>query len=654
MSAGIKDDDTGQTQGLLRSMLLPVSLFGISMIAGTGGYFLYLPTLPTYATVPAYQLAIEGFFRSLGFLVLSMGTLEPVETVPLVLITIGRTFGLLFSFYAALTGISLLFAERLLPLRIKMWAWLDRFSGLDNSGHVLVCGIGDDGYALAAEALNDGRNVVVIDTHPNDRTADLKSKGALLIKGDASHAELLTNRAQIRYAKDIFVTTGDDETNGSIVEAIDQQVTRVKPDHACNVTARIEDQRLRQALHQETTGTHGLYVRTYDVPEATARELLTRAAVDNVKTLDERVHVWIVGWTPLSKALVEQLLHLMHYPAGIDRQVTIIAADPASVERDVADIAPGVDPDWWDDTEMRELVATVFPPLDIQPLPQTDSELLSDRLALYDTVDEGDRLTIFADDTDSQRLRGLLSTWVPKLDDLTRRNGLDTKLYYRHSPQSTWQPRTSIVTAESYQRFGSGCSIRAVRGEQRDYVARRLSLVYHLLYADALSGALPEPAALPIELDGDVDAVMSWIDSLPADQVDHYATAVWQSLPEYQRESNRHAADHAAVKQRMWQLLTEQTDEETRSIIRLLAKTEHRRWCVEKILTGWEPLPDAEMERWETESGEEQLRRQRYHPDIRSVASLQAEMGGEWDKDVSQVLALVEYPRVVGHPTSDG
>jgi hypothetical protein len=651
--SSVDNSHPNRNRRLSRSIVIPVFFFGSTIIAGTIGYSLYLQTLPAYADASTIQLGIEGFFRSLGFLVLAMGTLGPVDTIPLLLITISRVSGFLFFFYAALTGISILFAERLLPLRIEIWAHLGHLPGFDPRGHVIVCGIGDDGYALAKEALNNGWNVVAIDTEINDRTAELESIGASVIKGDASHIELLEHRARLRHAEDIFVTTNNDATNSDIVEAINQWKATNNSGQLLELTARIEDERLRRALHQEANTTKGIYFRTYDVPEATARELLARAAIDNINSLDERVHVWLVGWTPLSRALLEQLLHLMHYPTDIERQVTIAVTNPAAVEQEIATIAPGIDPDWWDDTEMRELVATLFPQIDIHTLPESDMELLSDRLQLYDTLEENDRLTIFADGTDARPLRALLSSWAGKLDDLARRNNLDAKIYYRKSVQSTWQPGVSIVNAESYDRFGDGCSIRAVRGEQRDHMAQRLALIYYYLYADTLVTELPEPETIPEDFNQDMNSIMSWLESIPPEEIDRYANAVWQSLPEYQRESNRHAADHITVKQRMAKLLAQQNDESRQSIVQSLAKTEHHRWCAEKILNGWEPLPDTETERWETDIGEEQLRRQRYHPDLRSISSLQAEMEDEWDKDVTQVSAILEHPTLIGHQISD-
>ena len=653
MGTDADGDRSERNLELFGSVAVPIALFAITVVAGTLGYLLYLPSLPAYANSSTLQIASEGFFRALGFLVLAMGTISIADPLPLVLLTIGRLAGFLFFFYAALAGFGLLFAERLKPLRIEAWSWLGRLPGADDRGHVLVCGLGDNGYALTAEALEDGRNVVAVDIERDDRTAELESMGAIVIEGDARNESLIRRRARIHSAESVYLTTGTDTTNGVILETFAQSASRTKSDsdEILDVTARVGDRRLRRTLHDQVSANDGLYLRTYSVPEATASTVLSKAKIDNIEELTDRVHIWIVGWTPFTRALVEQLLQLMYYPRSIDRRITIIVDDPSAVEESIMAMAPGIDPDWWDDPEVSELVRSLFPEIDIRQLPTADLELLSDSIPLYESLRAGDRLTIFADDSDTPPLRALLTTWGPKLDELVDRYELSAQIYYRDDGQSSWEPPVSSIQTSSYEAFGDGCSIQEVNGEERDFVARRLALIYHLLYDETLVEGLPDWNAMPFDSDGDFETIMSWLDSQPPETVEQYATIVWRSLPEYQRESNRHAAAHAPVKHRSAALLNERTQADSEAVIRSLAKAEHRRWCAEKILDGWEPLPDSKADRWATDEGEDALRRQRYHPDIRSVASLETEMEGEWDKDISQVSAILNHPSLIGHET---
>jgi hypothetical protein len=338
----------------------------------------------------------------------------------------------------------------------------------------------------------------------------------------------------------------------------------------------------------------------------------------------------------------------MHYPEGIDRAVTVITDAPAEAEQDIVGLSPGIDPDWWDEQTMSDFVEALFPEIDIQPLPASDIELLSDRTSLKDTLQHRDRLTIFADDPDERSLRALISTWGPKLDQFAQEFEVDARLAYRSSAHMNWTPSLSNIETATYTEFGDGCSISSVRGEERDWVARQLALVYHLRYAGR-PYVLPDSASVPTGIESDFDAIIEWLTSLSPDRREQYATAVWDDLPEYQRESNRYAADHAATKRRMASVFSDVDPTSDQEVIRLLAESEHRRWCAEKIMNGWEPVPEDEAERWETERGEQMLRDRRYHLDIRPVDELRAEMDGEWEKDVSQVKSLLEHPDLVRH-----
>lgn len=633
-----------------RSIAIPMGLAGLSVGAGTVGYSLHLSTHPAYHGVTTVQILTESLFRSLGFLVLSMGTVESASSLPYVLITLGRFFGLLFFSYAAVAGLSWVFAEQLRPLRIDLWSALEPLPGYDDRGHVIVCGVGDDGYAIANEALDNGRNVVAIDTTRSDQTSELKKNGAIVFEGDASHSGMLIRRARLHRASDVFVTTGSDTTNGAIVETINRWASDDSRLQVVDVTARITDRRFRQTLHEETSTIVGCHLRTYDVEEATARELLATYPVDDIDDSEQRVHVWIVGWTPLSKALVNQLLHLMHYPECIDRKLTVITHSPGETERDITTLSPGIDSDWWEDESMGEFVDELFPDIAVQSMPVSDMELLSNQSSLYDSLENHDKLTIFADHSDERSLRALVSVWEPKLADVTRDLNLDTRLVYRGS-DDTNAVQTDDVQITTFTDFTSGCSIRSVRGDNRDRVAKQLALVYHLLYEQNSSPVVSDSDPDLRDSLTDIESVVKWLDSLPRTTREQYASTVWRRLPESQRESNRHAADHSAVKKRMADVLAGANNplEET---VRAIAESEHRRWCAEKILEGWEPLPRDEAERWNTERGEELLREQRYHPDIRSTESLRAEMDGEWTKDVSQVKAVLNYPDIIGYRSS--
>lgn len=636
-------------KGFVRFITVPVVLAIITVLTGTTGYFYHLSELTAYEELSELQLLTESFFRSLEFLVLSMNINSVTNPASLGFLTTARVAGFLFFFYAAVAGLGLVFTKQLKSLRVESWSLLSHLPGFDEKGHVIVCGVSDDGYSLAIEALENGQNVVAIHPQSTDLTEALDSKGAIVFIGDASRQNMLENSARITRAKSVFVTFEKDRINGNIIESINTISINQDWPIIKEITARIDNRRVRQTMHDELSDTSGIHLRTYGVSDVTARELLKRAQIDTIDTANQRVHIWVVGWTSLSESLVYQLLHLMHYPDHIRRQITIITETPSKVEQDLADMSPGIVPEWWDDAETSEFVQTLFPDIDIQTLPTSDMELLCDRTLLYDTITQGDKLTIFADSIDNQSLKSLLSTWSPKLDDIARQLDLDAQLAYRRSDGSNWKPSMSVVTCLSYMDFDQGCSIEAVLGKQRDKIAKQMALIYHLRYENDPENKLPNRSSIPTDVGDDIDTVMKWLSSLSEEDRERYANSVWYDLPEYKRESNRYAADHVPVKYRMASVLGNENGAVDDTTIRLLAETEHRRWCAEKILAGWEPLPNSKRDRWETKTGEQILRNQRYHSDIRSVESLREETNGEWNKDVSQVKAILNYPEIVSY-----
>jgi voltage-gated potassium channel Kch len=647
----MKNSDSGtdpnQIREIIRSAAIPIGLAVISISAGATGYVLYLPTIEAYSNASTVQIIGEGLFRSLGFLVLSMGAIESVETLPYILLTVGRLSGFLFFFYAAMAGIALVFQEQLRPVHIDLWSHLHFLPGQDDRGHVIICGIRDDGFDIAVDALEDGRNVVAIDQERNHRTGELERMGAVVLEGDATRERVLRDRARLHLATDVYITTQNSATNSTIVETIDQLIAANSWASELDITARVDDHRLRRTLHDDLRDTEGCYLRTYNVPEATARELLATHPVDEIQHTGQRIHIWLVGWTTLTKSLVNQLLHRMHYPDGINRQITVIPDEPSETQRDLITTFPGIDLDWWDDESMKEFIRDLFPDVNIKKIPRSDIELLSDKCGLYESLLQNDKLTIIADDTDVRSLRSLISVWEPKLDDLTREYNLNAELLYRTSDDVSKTSLEAAISTTLYTDFYNGCSTESVRGEQRDRIARRVALFYHLLYEEDPAEVFPASATLPDDLTGEIDTVVNWILSLSPDKRDQYATAVWRCLQEYKRESNRHAADHIAIKFRMAKLLNGEDTTPSQRTIRKLAESEHRRWCAEKILDGWEPLPSSKEERWGTESGQQELRDQRYHPSIRPVESLRSDMDGEWEKDVNLVKAVIEHPDII-------
>jgi hypothetical protein len=70
---------------------------------------------------------------------------------------------------------------------------------------------------------------------------------------------------------------------------------------------------------------------------------------------------------------------------------------------------------------------------------------------------------------------------------------------------------------------------------------------------------------------------------------DRYGGALWQQRPEHERWFNRHAADHASIKQALVQRVatTASLDAAIDAFAVRLAELEHRRYVIERAVEGW-------------------------------------------------------------------
>jgi hypothetical protein len=79
-------------------------------------------------------------------------------------------------------------------------------------GHIIICGLGYLGPAIARKYIGSKR-VVIIEKDPHNQDLQIwKDEGAIIFQGDATREELL-RKAHLERASDIFIVTGNDEIN---------------------------------------------------------------------------------------------------------------------------------------------------------------------------------------------------------------------------------------------------------------------------------------------------------------------------------------------------------------------------------------------------------------------------------------------------------
>lgn len=645
------------------NLYIPVVLIGTTIVCGGVGTYQYLSSLPAYQAIPNREVLLEALFTSLSFLVLNSGPYPVTDSATPLLVYLGRGTGVLFFSYAAVVGFGALFAERLKPLRITLWQ-LQSQLGIGNSdGHVIVCGVGHKGFELASELLASGHNVVAIERDSDStRAAELSEQGALVLSEDATRRRTIGQRAKAHAATEIFVNCGRDVTNTRVVQTLanwfdDRPAAEDDTgDGYVNCRAHIADRRRRHFVHDQLHEHTGLRLYTYDSANATARELLHRRPVDRFasNSTTGRTHVVLLGWSPLSQALVYELCQTMYYLDEQDRQITVVCRNPTQARSELYDRHPSLDADHWERESVESFVQTLFPTISFLELPVNEDVLLSDQFELYDRLRPDDTLTLIAADEDAFQSGSPVATILPRLEAIDDELGLDTAINYfvpsaedrPYRSSDSFRIESDEIDVRPFGEFVDNCTPATVRGEHRDRVAKRMALFFHLRYDFHPAAADPSPVdrALASELPTEPPdergyshetAVSLW-EELTDEQVATLAEIVWEDLSETNRDSNRHAADHAPIKHRLEDGLGDQMERNV--LIEHLSETEHRRWCAEKFLAGWEPLPEENAAQWRAEdTSEQRFRRQKYHLDLRPMDELERLTDGEAEKDVALV-----------------
>lgn len=646
-------------------VVIPTGLFCITLVTGTVGTYQYLVAIDPQGG--DLRLWYEAFLTTIGFFVFNgFPAADSTATIPM-LVYIARSTGALFAAYTAVVALGILFAHRLKPYTISWWHLRNRLLSATDQGHIVICGFGEKGRSIAKTHLDNGNNVVVIDEDP--RVADarhVKRAGGIVFHSDPTRRQTLCDEAKIALACEIYVTYEDDRTASQIVDEIatcvdtDVNWQRTEP-LTCH--AHVSSRHQRHFLHQQLESVSGLILQTYSRHEATARELLQQYPVDRFEPGSDggRVHVVLIGWSELTRAVIHELLETMHYPEGYDRLITVACREPETAREEFLGRYPCLCEETWDDGNVYEFVDELFPLVQFVELPTADSALHPEWLELFKSCTTDDVLTVIVGENDGFRSGGWVSTLLPRLNHIERELELQTQVLYHtdllDDDSSPATAREFDFSSEEVQLTGfcdfvQGCSPARVRGDQRNQLAKQFALLYHLQYEwhDEDTWSVPLPDRTSIERVNGYERAISVISELSDTELTEAVEAVWQRLPEHHRDSNRYAADHALVKRRFAEQLTHDTDrnvdetaDQTEAIVanddlrETLANVEHHRWCAEKFLDGWRPVPTTLKEQWMDDEAQHQLREQKYHFDLRPLAELRQMNKDESGKDRTQV-----------------
>ncbi|HEY8002458.1 MAG: RyR domain-containing protein [Vicinamibacteria bacterium] len=183
-----------------------------------------------------------------------------------VVLNIARVLGPLLVGVAAIRGLLVLSREQLRLIGFRLF----------RRNHIVVAGLGDVGFGLAARLNELGARVIAIDRDATKPAIEgCKERGISVLVGDAADADLL-RAACVHRARHLIVAPGADGVAIDVVAAA-IEITSARAADPLRVIAHIEDRALWQAL-QARTLTEGddpdVQVELFNLYEAAGRLVL--------------------------------------------------------------------------------------------------------------------------------------------------------------------------------------------------------------------------------------------------------------------------------------------------------------------------------------------------------------------------------------------
>jgi probable glutathione-regulated potassium-efflux system protein kefB len=223
---------------------------------------------------------------------------------------------------------------KLLGKKLRLWYFL-KFHSKD---HIVICGLGDMGFALAKDILSNhaGEKLLAVDINSSNENLNRICKlGAFAVTGDAIDAKVL-DKINIAQAKKIILLTGNDVSNLEILNAISKKLN-VKADIYIHLESK-ENYEFLPSFKKEgsnainTQNNKAINIKSFSVYDNAAQTLFMKHPIgENVDTMnddDRSVNFAIVGFDAVGLSVLYRALNLGHFFNGKPLNVTVFDSNP--------------------------------------------------------------------------------------------------------------------------------------------------------------------------------------------------------------------------------------------------------------------------------------------------------------------------------------
>lgn len=533
-------------------LLIAACLFITGLVLGLLGFRQY------FADHNVQRSPLDALYLTLQLFTLESGSVDP--PIP-PLLNVARFVAFLATLVTVVAAGIELFRDECRLVWIR-WRYRD---------HDIICGLGRTGLKLVEDLRRSGKKVVVIEGDAqNDRIPVCRELGAIVLVGDP-RSETLLRMARVVDAQHVVAVCEDDMVNVEIAVTCEKLVEHRKgKDLQCFV--EVLDLNLCRALREQEDLSHNkrpFQVTLFNTYENAARQLFSAHPLDGDEGIREpdatQAHLVVVGFGWMGQTVAIKAAGLAHFANR--KHLRLTAVDMQIDQRMM---------------EFRGRRPYFDKTCEFDPhAGNADDLALLDEIAGWASEPHTKTMVVVCLDDESKGFLFAMNL-LPKIVDT------DARIYVRATEGESVRVLMGMACAEEEDEesadalapraagqlaaFGTVdecCSFAAIIDEEQDRVAKAIHGRY-LRQQTSREDYQPRPS-----------------------------TQEWPKLAHDYQESNRHAADHIAVKLRAIGCISSREGPGSRDVsviseidTEILAQMEHARWCAERYLAGWSLGPD--------------------------------------------------------------
>jgi len=543
------------------------------------GYF-----LPILLVITTLVLGFIGFSNDLGYAdnIYKSAQLLTLELSPLssksinLTINIARFVALFFLIYAFFYGLYLALGDKRALLKLRFWRSKKNFN--------IVIGLNlESKYLINDLSENLNQNVVLLYQDNNEAfLEELKlNRKVIVIKGNLTSRRTLASLFPNR-AKNIYIVSSQDDINLRASQELDVIRDSKNLHNKVDQFIRIENSFKRKFLHDTLSDNSAARSNIFDFKNNVVRRLLLLFPIDRFHQTENVniTQVVILGFKELGEELLLTLLKQGHYTKDKFLEIDVICDNYEACKRAFYEKYPTIKSIKSNTKSIIEKYTWENIKLNFHDGENSPQYWLKESNPIYRNIRKESILTIYSTAEAAIQSASFINIFLPKLDIL-KSDLCNLQMYINYNLpdkketviiEDYFNELAPRIPVKCFGNFTDECKQKSVH----NMALEALPKLIHASYSD--------------------------IDIEETTKVNN----AWNICNEKDKDSSRQAADHLWVKLRtFWSEIDFQFDpvsfEPTEALSKIITtkefqkkfnELEHRRWCAELLLKGFNPVTE--------------------------------------------------------------